>query len=161
MGKGGAMTNKEASGILKTEAISHIIPEVREALLMGAYELEQEPCGDAVSRQQAISAIRNLYPGIPFVKTELNLKKWQEKNKKYFECANIIKALPSVTPTRKKGKWIFEKTIFDKHGVTVKCSCCGKRWKTYDEIRWKKEKKYCENCGAEMRESEGEEDGNN
>ena len=67
------------------------------AFNMAIKALEQEPCEDAISREQAISAIRNLYPGRPFVK--LNLKKWQEKNKKYFECENIIKALPSVTPT--------------------------------------------------------------
>lgn len=48
------------------------------------------------------------------------------------------------------GKWIFTKTIFDKFGNTVKCSSCHKKWKTYDEIRWEIENKYCPNCGARM-----------
>ena len=90
-----------------------------------------------------------------------------------------LKAMPSVTPTkciatvkfskedmrelidekmkdivveRKKGKWIFTKTIFDKHGCTVECPSCHKKWKTYDEIRWKKENKFCPNCGCFMSE---------
>lgn len=57
---------------------------------------------------------------------------------------------PPVTPTRRKGKWTFSKTVFDKHGCTVECSSCHKKWKTYDEIRWRKENKFCPNCGAEM-----------
>lgn len=60
---------------------------------------------------------------------------------------------PSVAPTRKKGKWIFSKTIFDKHGCTAECPSCHKKWKTYDEIRWRKENKFCPNCG-EPKESE-------
>jgi hypothetical protein len=42
------MTNKDASGILKTEAMSHVIKEVREALLMGANALEKEPILDKI-----------------------------------------------------------------------------------------------------------------
>ena len=55
---------------------------------------------------------------------------------------------------RKVGKWIFTKTIFDKFGSTVECQSCRKKWKTYDEIRWKKENKFCPNCGAEMRDTD-------
>jgi len=83
-----------------------------------------------------------------------------------------IKALPPVTPIhkdrtvqdfvdkcrecgkQKKGKWIFTKTVFDKHGCTVECSSCHKKWKTYDEIRWEKENKFCPNCGTKMESEE-------
>lgn len=58
---------------------------------------------------------------------------------------------PLDEEVRKAGKWIFTKTIFDKYGSTVECQSCRKKWKTYDEIRWKKENKFCPNCGAEMR----------
>lgn len=51
---------------------------------------------------------------------------------------------------QKKGKWIFTKTIFDRYGSTVECSSCHKKWKTYEEPRWKEVNKYCSNCGAKM-----------
>lgn len=51
---------------------------------------------------------------------------------------------------RKAGEWMFTKTIFDKHGCTVECPSCHKKWKTYDEIRWKKENKFCPNCGLKI-----------
>lgn len=59
-------------------------------------------CEDCVSRTQALSAIRNLYPNAPFIRA--NWEKWREKNKKYIEREDIIKALPPVTPIRKRGK---------------------------------------------------------
>lgn len=68
-------------------------------------------------------------------------------------ATDLLKKLPSATPKRKVGEWIFFKTTFDKYGCTVKCSSCHKRWKTYDEIRWKEENKFCPNCG-EKKESE-------
>lgn len=67
-----------------------------------------------------------------------------------------IKKLSPVTPTHKVGMWIFTKTIFDKYGSTVECQSCRKKWKTYDEIRWKKENKFCPNCGTDMRGAENE-----
>lgn len=51
------MTNKDASGILKAEAISHLIPEVREALYMGASALEQEPCDDCISVRAVLDIV--------------------------------------------------------------------------------------------------------
>lgn len=54
----------------------------------------------------------------------------------------------------RKGHWIFKKTVFDKFGNTVECSSCHKKWKTYDDVRWIKENKYCFNCGADMRGEE-------
>lgn len=59
--------------------------------------------------------------------------------------------MPSVTPQGPKtGHWIFKQTVFDKFGYTVECFSCHKKWKTYDEVRWRKENKYCPNCGAKM-----------
>ena len=80
--------------------------------------LEQEPCEDAINRQ----ALLNMYECL------------DEDSRVYAgQVVRDIKALPPVTPTRKKGKWIFAKTVFDRHGWTVECSSCHKRWKTYDE----------------------------
>lgn len=58
----------------------------------------------------------------------------------------------------KDGNWIFTKTIFDRYGCTVECSFCHKKWKTYDEIRFKKEYKFCPNCGTKMIEAQESEE---
>lgn len=57
----------------------------------------------------------------------------------------IVIALESLKEQRKKGEWIFTKTIFD--GRTVECSSCHKKWIPYEEQRWKEENKFCPNCG--------------
>lgn len=48
-----------------------------------------------------------------------------------------IKALPSVIPTRKKGKWI-------GCGVSARCNDCGCKDHEYSKHR------YCPYCGREM-----------
>lgn len=101
--------------------------------------LEQEPCEDCVSRK----AVDHLC--FEFLRAN------SDDNIAFYEH---FRDLPSVTPIRKKARWIFTKTNFDRHGCTVECSFCYKKWKTYDEIRWEKENKYCPNCGAEMESEE-------
>jgi len=96
--------------------------------------------------------------GLQFFFAVPNASEWTvtdcEHLRKIVSYHKELETLPLVTPTRKKGKWIFSKTIFDKHGCTVECSSCHKKWKTYDEIRWRKENKFCPNCGAEMENEE-------
>lgn len=101
--------------------------------------LDQEPCEDCVNRQ----FILNL--GATCIAT---------RNEKTGDLIALgaIEELPSATPIRPKGHWIFKKTVFDKFGNTVECSSCHKKWKTYDEIRWRKENKFCPNCGSDNRE---------
>lgn len=98
---------------------------------------EQQPYEDAISREQALK--------------ELN---WLDLESDYYgeKVEEMLNSLPSVTPKRKKGKWIFAELTFD--GCVMECSCCHKRWKTYDEISWRKENKYCPSCGAEMEDAE-------
>lgn len=106
--------------------------------------LEQQPCEDCVSRKQALIGIRNLYPGIPF--TRQNVKKWKEENKKYFECENVIRDLPTVTPTSKVGKWIYHKSSIPTCSTEYReCSCC----KCYFDWIMPRNS-YCPNCGAKM-----------
>ena len=116
---------------------------------MAVKALEQEPCEDAVSRQYIIEKLNEI-------------DGTAELDKSFEIVENAPQVIPKgVTVTEfadrcrecgkmKKGKWIFSKTIFDKYGYTVECSSCHKKWKTYDEIRWEKENKYCPNCGTEM-----------
>jgi hypothetical protein len=79
------MTNKDASGILKTEAISHVIPEVREALWMGANALEQEPCEDTISRRAVLDRMQMRMSGK--------------------ELYKAVYDLPPVTPKQRTGHW--------------------------------------------------------
>lgn len=109
--------------------------------------LEQEPTTkndlvvDCISRKAALGACHNFAIGILDDYYEKCLKQW-------------IIDLPPTTPIRPTGHWIFKKTVFDKFGNTVECSSCHKKWKTYDEIRWRKENKFCPNCGSDNREVE-------
>ena len=88
--------------------------------------LEQEPCDDTVSRK----AVKELF---------------QEGSVMGMYYFLGIDKLPSVTPTRKKAKWIVLK---DEYGDICEaiCSCCEDN----GNHRWK----YCHTCGAEMESEE-------
>jgi len=66
-----------------------------------------------------------------------------------------IKQLPSVTPERPKGKWIFHKPFDDGHKNCNECIECNQchTWLGYDCYA---KTPYCPNCGAKM-ESEDKE----
>ena len=101
-----------------------------EALQMAIKALEQEPCEDCISREALLD------------------KKWDVPyDGKYIQVVDVgdIKELPSVTLTRKKGKWIVLK---DEYGDICEaiCSCCEDN----GNHRWK----YCHTCGAEMESEE-------
>lgn len=133
------MTKEELDFIGSMNMCDEISNEAYEKIVCHAEETIVSD--DCVSRAEALSGIRNLYPGTPIVR--LNLKKWQEQNKKYFECEDIIKALPPVTPTRKSGLHWIER--FDNKYVWLECPHCHKDSdNAYN---------YCPNCGASFKES--------
>jgi 5-methylcytosine-specific restriction endonuclease McrA len=103
-----------------------------EFVEMAINALEQEPCEDVISREQAKSAIRDRFKDLPS-RVEIN---------------TILNELPSVTPQPKTGHW--QKISADKYSEHVayyfRCSECGK-----DIIG---EHNYCPNCGCRMVESE-------
>ena len=90
------MTRKEVIKVLQAlwryKDCGYSEYEIRESLEMAIKVLEQEPCYDCISRKDAIIAIRNLYPGEPFLRC--NMKKWKKENEKYIECEKVIRALP-------------------------------------------------------------------
>ena len=59
---------------------------------------------DCISREQALVAIRNLYPSMPRVDFNGSLRKWVDKYKPYIECDDAIEQLPSVIP--QEPRWI-------------------------------------------------------
>lgn len=143
--------------------------DFQECLDMAIKALEQEPCEDCVSRQQAIELVNEVIGG----KNEL-----ADAIRDGVEA--VLSALPPVTPVayiakvsfskedmqelidkkmkdivaeRKKGKWI-NKSHKSTCKITVavtECSCCGKKIPfNCDEFIYR----YCPNCGAEMEEEE-------
>ena len=118
---------------------------------------------DCVSRKQALSAIRNLYPSTPFVR--INLEKWHEENKKYFECEDIIKALPPVTPTQCIAEVKFSKEELREicnERIEIECThgtckdCANNKGVCLKFLKTVKDDFYCKDF-----EKRGNEDGSN
>ena len=93
--------------------------------------VEVDTCEDAISRKSMLDYLKYLHG---------------EMSEEEF-----IKELPSVTPARKKGKWI-NKSHKNSCGITFaisECTCCGKNtFFDCDELLYR----YCPNCGAKMDE---------
>lgn len=68
-----------------------------------------------------------------------------------FDTEDTLRKLPSAEPERKKGEWETVPWKIIEHGEVVvvgdaqRCSVCR-----HAEKGWKKEMKYCPNCGSEM-----------
>ena len=116
-----------------------------EAFDMAIKALETQPCEDCISRADILDAIETWDKfGI---NAEQKLIRWQDHYVPYVhldDVRNAIANMPSVTPTRPKGKLIDildEKTELTETHHT-ECSICGAYcWEEF---------KYCPNCGAEM-----------
>lgn len=105
-------------------------------------EFEKQNCDDAVSRQAVLDNA-----------TTIQTDDYSGNETMEVVGTDDIKALPSVIPTHKKGKWILN----DNQGVqavgykTYHCSKCGREInsKYHGKISLLKEFPYC-HCGAEM-----------
>lgn len=94
---------------------------------------EQEPCEDAISRQAAIDALKNL--------EDLQGRNVFTKNGLY--PWNVIAQLPSVTPKQRTGHWISHYDEDEKVGWYECGRCHTERAFNTD---------YCPDCGAKMEE---------
>ena len=54
---------------------------------------------------------------------------------------------PDYVKLALKEEWIFTNTFFDDPRYMVECPSCHKKWKTHNELKWRKENKLCPNCG--------------
>jgi hypothetical protein len=149
------MTSEEAIKTLRanvmvacdtSEKVGYDTPlskSIEKALEMAIKALEQEPCEDAVSREEVFEELNSLNGT-----AELDMA---------FE---VIEKLPSVTPTRKKGKWIKQYTAFvnDDNQIVTECHCTNCYGISYfrsmnGELVGAK---YCPNCGSEMENVEND-----
>lgn len=107
------------------------------AIRNGTPLLEQQPCEDCISRNQAILATYGFerYTGIDEAPIEY--------------VGTILRNLPSVTPKPIIGRWleVIENTdsLGRKKNWHYKCSICGNEDSGWGEYN------YCPICGAEMK----------
>ena len=94
-----------------------------------------EPCEDCISRQDAIDEFKNGTEGYDFAN-------WCRA-----DIIDVLEQLPSVEPTRKKGKWIKH---VEEDSITRECGCCNFICK-WGDVPYMHDY-FCPNCGADMRE---------
>ena len=128
------MTKAFAIALLKQDIqnskqkISYYHNEVGiEALDLAIKALEQQPSEDCISRQAVLNTL--------FYKSDNNCEVVLNK-----ELQDRIKALPSVTPQQKMGKWIDVDSL--DGALWHECSECGETEFYATD--------YCPNCGAKM-----------
>lgn len=115
------------------------------ALDMAIEALEQKPCEDCISRQAVLDINEHHHGQMP---NHINHEIWNE-----------IKALPSVTPKEKTGRWISFGIQGEIDGQIVRaftCSKCGAisifRVSNGNIVNGD----LCPNCGAKMQEVEND-----
>ena len=146
------MTNEEAVVILKG-AIKKPNTEdgyLGQALAMAIKALEKQPCKDCVSRSYMIDVIRDKIKDVPKNANGT----YQRDNGMFvnglYMALELVTYSPSVQSTRPKGKWIPMQV--SSGSDSWKCSICGRR------SRGKLiNLPFC-HCGADMRESEVNDD---
>ena len=124
--------------------------------------LEQEPCGDAISREDALQALCKAVhkndDTIPCLNQRVSCL-WDKT--KVQDYAEEILKLPPVTPAEKVGQWIDDNKdeIDAQYGRHLyRCQICNKYAEYFvggTEDWWDIEKpNYCPSCGAKMQEVE-------
>ena len=139
------MTREEALYCMKANSILHseICEECplygdtgvdhcfEEALYEAIKALEQEPCEDAISREDALMALTG---------------EWTDSTELIYRFIRQIRTLPSVDPQPKMGQW-----QQDLDGIYL-CSECGSGFKEQPTLMGKPMFAWCPLCGAKMQE---------
>ena len=139
------MTNEEVIKRLK-EARNTIQPflYVDEAIDYAIKVLEQQPSEDYISRKSVNTLVDELARAISDERCCITTR-----GRGTATIMQDILNLPSVTPTRPKGKW---KILDECANEGVYCSKCHKtvfKLEFSHTMKWRNFK-YCPNCGAKM-----------
>ena len=132
------MTREEADFIGSMNMCDEISNEAYKKIMCHCEE--QEPCEDAISREQLEREL-HAQMAVDAISKEVAL--------------DMLEHLPPVTPQPKTGHWIrwYEQKENDgciEHIPHCKCSECGKEYDPFSS----QFVKYCNECGAKMAESE-------
>lgn len=116
-----------------------------------------ETAEDCITKVEVINTIHKIIYGFFDIADDDSEEPINDKDKLLLTInkaiSNAVKVLPSVTPSRPRGKWIQTKDECEGvnfYNFSFECSKCGK------ERSFKSN--YCPNCGAKMGESEGGEE---
>jgi len=136
------MTREEAienlKWLLECSYVDRFEDEENEALEMAIQALEQEPCEDAISRQELLE---DLY--------KRDYTKFTHR-----DFVALVQYQDTVQQEPKTGHWIKSRDCYGNYHFT--CSECGNDIATQYSDNW--EDKYCSECGCRMvepQESEG------
>lgn len=121
------------SGIDKNEHTNRVLKAIVNGVeTMPSVTQKHIECEDAISREWLLKQVDNL--GLAYGVTE-----------------ETIKQAPSVTPSRRKGHWIYDETL-----ENWRCSKCNETPKTMGYTGtadfMAEHFKFCNHCGAEMGE---------
>ena len=138
------MTNEEAVKAIKSHCyFANLVPVGKEALDMAIKALEQQPCEDAISRQEVIETLKEL--------------DWNYNGHPGGEVYGAINKLPPVQSKPKIGHWIvYEVRLSDRTILNYRCSVCGRKLIGYN-TETLSEAPFC-HCGARMVESQESEE---
>lgn len=135
------MTNKMASEVLKVSSIQQMgfckvivdgkLFSVKEALDTAIEVLEQEPCEDCISRQEALNVVHKYFEHYLQLNDDI--------------CLDGLRSLPSVTPKEKTGHWIVHPKGIYAHLVCDKC---------LSNAPYDCRTDFCPNCGTKMEVNE-------
>lgn len=132
------MTREEAFERLKDGAPFSELLDAKweDAINMAIEALKQEPCKDAVSRQELMKE---------FAELPHEYKNAEERGRTngISACQVIVLKAKPVAPTRPKGRWI---GYVRSNGTVYHCEKCGRKTVVKEN--------FCPSCGYDMREGE-------
>ena len=138
------MTNEFAIKVLTElrgygDKFANIGFDRKEALDLAIEVLEQQPCEDCISREALLDKLEE-----PMNWTDSEAEIQEQRD--YEGFIELVKSMPSITPSRPKGKWIH---WTDDYKDYVTCSCCG--YGEEGEVLLSDKTPFCPICGADMR----------
>ena len=150
------MTREKAIKELTQLLHEDFLSEYSEAIRTAIKALDQEPCGDCISREAVENAIKHAEINFT-VNSDIDFTKHKREVQEIVNGIidaqiKALRDLQSVSPHPEVGRWIYDKNIDN-----WKCSECGETPKTMGYCGaaafMAEHFKYCNHCGCKMQEA--------